>query len=451
MTTVKIDLSQTIGRIKPMHAVGQPPMAGGFKSLDLSPINFLKEANIPYSRLHDVGGAFGGNRFVDIPNLFRNFDADETDPANYDFAFTDYLLKGMEEYGVKPIFRLGVTIENQFHIKAYHIDPPKDYNKWARICEHVIRHYNEGWADGFHMNIEYWEIWNEPDNGVPGENQMWLGTNEQFYELYDVAAKHLKACFGDTIKVGGYGACCPRGVFHDCEKYGVDPSVAGALINPTKIGYFRMEFLEGFFAYIKEHNSPIDFFSWHSYATVEQTVEISKFMGRFLTARGYGKLETMLNEWNGPHAEIQHGTSYASAQVAAMMCALQNCPTDMLCYYDARLNAGRYAGFFQPYAAIPVSTYYSFKAFGKLYAMGTQVLCESDTYKLYAVAAIGENTAGALITNTTGETQEVTTTLRGGKVYLIDEDHFISLTDWNSENFTLLPDQTVYIEKEGSN
>ena len=62
--------------------------------------------------------------------------------------------------------------------------------KWAEICEHIIRHYNEGWADGFYYNIEYWEIWNEPDN-----SQMWTGTPEEFYELYRVAANHLKSCF----------------------------------------------------------------------------------------------------------------------------------------------------------------------------------------------------------------------------------------------------------------
>ncbi|MBO5908720.1 MAG: hypothetical protein J6Q67_02930, partial [Clostridia bacterium] len=146
MAKINIDFSKQIGNIKPMHAVGQPPFAGGFLKFDFSYINHLKEANIPYSRLHDVGGAFGGNRFVDIPNLFRDFDADENDPISYDFAFTDVLLEAMNEYGIKPIFRLGVTIENQAHIKAYRINPPNDPAKWARICEHVIRHYNEGWA-----------------------------------------------------------------------------------------------------------------------------------------------------------------------------------------------------------------------------------------------------------------------------------------------------------------
>ena len=447
MAHISMDFEKKIGKVKPMHAVGQPPMLGGFLSLDLSPIHYLEEANIPYARLHDVGGAFGGGRFVDIPNLFRNFDADETDPASYDFAFTDYLLKGMAEYHVAPIFRLGVTIENQAHIKAYHIYPPKDYKKWARICEHVIRHYNEGWAEGFHYDIKYWEIWNEPDNGPAGANQMWIGTNEQFYELYHVAASHLKACFGDAIKVGGYGACAPRGIFMEPEKYGVDLSVIKAPQAPNATGFHRLEFLFGFFEYIRAHQSPIDFFSWHSYDNAEKTVEMAKFFQRTLDKYGYSDLETLMDEWNGAHADIQHGTSYAASQVAAMMCAMHSTTTDMLCFYDARMSGGTYGGLFNPGTHQPYCTYYSFAAFGKLCAMGTAAACQSDTQKLYALAACGEGKQGALITNTTGEAQQVTTSLQGATVYLIDADHHLAATDWDSAAFTLQVDQTVYLEK----
>lgn len=149
-----------------MHAVGQPSFERCFRKFDFSPMQHLKNANVPYSRLHDVGGAFGSNHFIDIPNIFRDFDADELDPNSYDFSFTDSLLEAMNSYRLKPIYRLGVTIENPMPIKALWIHPPKDYAKWARICEHIIRHYNKGWADGFFYDIKYWEIWGEPENDV---------------------------------------------------------------------------------------------------------------------------------------------------------------------------------------------------------------------------------------------------------------------------------------------
>ena len=140
--------------------------------------HYLTEAGIPYSRLHDVGGGFGDGKYVDVPNIFRNFDADENDPANYDFTFTDLLLNQLVKANVEPYYRLGVTIENAAHIKSYWIDSPKDYAKWARICEHIIRHYTEGWANGFHYKITYWEIWNEADGRA---KQMWTGTREELY------------------------------------------------------------------------------------------------------------------------------------------------------------------------------------------------------------------------------------------------------------------------------
>ncbi|MBO7176721.1 MAG: hypothetical protein J6W14_05045, partial [Clostridia bacterium] len=155
---------------------------------------------IPRSRLHDCCGRFGGCHYVDIPNVFPNFDADENDPANYDFYYTDEYIGAIIKEGAQIVYRLGVTIE--WGTKKYTCFPPKDPAKWARICEHIIRHYNEGWADGFHYGITYWEIWNEPENPP-----MWQGTREEYFELYRVASKHLKACFGDSIKVGGYGSC----------------------------------------------------------------------------------------------------------------------------------------------------------------------------------------------------------------------------------------------------
>ena len=150
MANINISTDRKVKKMKPMHGGGQPPI-GGYNLVEF--FHYMTDAGIPFSRLHDVGGPFGSNRFVDIPNIFRNFDADENDPDNYDFVFTDYLIKAIIDAGVEPYFRLGITIENHAYIKAYNTHPPKDPEKWARICEHIIRHYTEGWANGHRYTI----------------------------------------------------------------------------------------------------------------------------------------------------------------------------------------------------------------------------------------------------------------------------------------------------------
>ena len=97
---IKVFPSKALGPVKPVNGVGQPPFFGVG---DFPMFRYLKEAGIPFSRLHDVGGMFGRNVFVDIPNVFRDFDAEETDPDNYDFTFTDLLLNALDEAGFPDV------------------------------------------------------------------------------------------------------------------------------------------------------------------------------------------------------------------------------------------------------------------------------------------------------------------------------------------------------------
>lgn len=102
-----------------------------------------KAARIPYSRNHDsnVYMIHGGPYAHDITAIFPCFDADPYDPASYDFACTDEDILVTLDAGTKPFFRLGQTIEHQ--IKKHATLPPKDFHKWAVICEHIIRHYTD--------------------------------------------------------------------------------------------------------------------------------------------------------------------------------------------------------------------------------------------------------------------------------------------------------------------
>ena len=449
MARICVNFDEVSGKIKPMHATGQPPFLGGFCKLDFSYINYLKEANIPYSRLHDVGGAFGSNRYVDIPNIFRNFDADENDPASYDFAFTDALLEGMYEYDVEPIFRLGVTIENQCHIKAYHIHPPKDFMKWARICEHIVRHYNEGWADGYHYGIKYWEIWNEPENSnIVEKNQMWTGTAEQYYELYDITSKHLKSCFGDSIKVGGYAACGFYKIFDTPEKYGLNIERREGVRYSSEKEQYRIDFLYGFLEYISSHKSPIDFFSWHTYLSTEENAIMSDFVNKVLTEYGYANIETILDEWNNvARVHDSLGTSFAAAEAATMLLVMQNKPTSMLCYYDSRIMSSSYCGMFNCLTKKPYCLYYVFYAFGQLYSLGNQVKCTVDEKGIYAVAASDAGNKAVMITNTSGADVKIETNIaQDFDVYLIDEEHLLEKVDAKANGFVLKQNQVVLIK-----
>ncbi len=453
MAKINVDFNKIIGQIKPMHAVGQPPLSG----TNCSKFQYLKDAYIPFSRLHDVGGWFGGNLYVDVPNIFRDFSADENDPANYDFTFTDILIKGLYDYGCAPVYRLGVTIENFFEIKVYRTDPPEDFAKWARICEHIIRHYNEGWADGFEYGIEYWEIWNEPEVGLPHPvtgNGMWRGSKEQYYELYGIAAKHLKKCFGDKIKIGGYACSGLFGLFGDPEKYGIDtPKLEGKRYNSEQETY-RIDFFYGFFDYLKKNDVPIDFFTWHSYMTLEQTGFAADFFSRELKKLGFGHVESHLNEWNLAFGANDYQfqetreTSFASSQSTAMLLMMQDKDVDMLNYYDARINTSCYAGLFNPLDSKPLATYYGFYAFGEMYGkLKNQAKVEIDGENLYAVAATDGVRQAIMISNPKKVAQEIETNLpEGMNVYLIDKEHHFTKEEMSSSKFTLGAEQVVYIK-----
>lgn len=405
MATIEVKLSEHIKKMKPMHGGGQPPVTSTASDAFF---HYLTEAGIPYSRLHDVNGAFGGYKYVDVPNIFRDFNADENDPASYDFTFTDLLLEQLHRAGVEPYYRLGVTIENAAKVKSYWIYPPKDYAKWARIAEHIIRHYTEGWADGFHYKITYWEIWGEPDN-----TDLWQGTKEEYYAFYHTVASHLKSCF-PHLKIGAYGSCGFYAAVNPPEKR-------------TPWGLYMIEFFHRFFDYLKEHDTPIDFFSWHSYAPTEAVTKMDAWLHEALVAHGYGDLETHLNEWD-PYAE-EFGTGHHAAELAAMMISMQKGNPAVCCIYDMRTANAPYCPLFNPITHKPVQGYYSLVAFNTLYRLGTQVAVSTDHEKLYALAASDGTRHALLLSNLTDETQTLDFSgidLSRARFHAIDNERLLS-------------------------
>lgn len=384
--TMQVDFEQNIGRVKPFHGICNAPIHGS----DTKLYHFLGDAGIPFSRLHDTGGALGGGRFVDIENIFRNFDADTEDPAAYDFAFTDWLLEQITGQGTEIIFRLGATIENDHRLKAYHIFPPKDCLKWAKICEGIIRHYNHGWADGYHYNIRYWEIWNEPDNEPELEdNPMWKGTKEQYFELYATTANYLKTKF-PYIRIGGYASCGFYAISGDFVK--------NANSSP-RTSYF-VDFFHEFMTYISSeaHPAPLDFFSWHSYAGSNSNKSWSVYVREQLDHYGFRETESILDEWN-PGIE-RRGTELDACMILEMMLSLHEAPLDIMTYYDGQVH-GSYNGLFDPVKLDIFPAYYALHAYNELYELKHLVHCDGGTFP--ALAACDGRTGKLLCVNVTKE------------------------------------------------
>lgn len=431
MYSINVYFDNICGVIKPMHAINNIPTEP--TSSDEA-YRRLNEANIPYSRLHDTGGQFGGAHYVDTANIFPDFDADENDPASYDFAFTDVLLKNMTEHNIKPFYRLGTTIENYHKIKAYNIFPPRDFEKWARICEKIIRHYNEGWADGFYMNIEHWEIWNEPDNEpVAEDNPMWRGTKEQYFELYKTASLHLKKCF-PNMKIGGYGSCGFYAI--------TDTVVSDTANSSSRVDYF-VEFFHDFLDYVKKNKLPLDFFSWHSYAGIAENIRYAQYAKQQLSKHGFPDCPVYLNEWN-PGTQ-NRGTQKDAAAILSMMLALQNTPTDMCMYYNMRLSSA-YCGVFNPLNGDVFNAYYAFYMFGRLYSLKNQAQCTVNGDNIYAAAAVGENEKGLAVANNNdfSVTMEINGVSPCGKAYRVNGEKTMSEENFE-KNLTLLPYEIVYI------
>ena len=437
MENLKFDLSKNDGKFKVMNATNGGPWHKRHANDQFrSNLADYKAARIPYSRNHDsaVHGIYGGPYSHDITNIFPNFDADVNDPESYDFACTDEAILVCLDAGTETFFRLGQTIEHQ--VKKHGTIPPKDFNKWAQICEHIIRHYNEGWADGYKLNIQYWEIWNEPDLDPDDSTnkRTWGGTKAQFFDFYEVASKHLKKCF-PNLKIGG-------------------PAIAG-----------NEDWADDFLREMKQRNAPLDFFSWHVYCwEPEYVAEKAENIKNLMDKNGYGNAESILNEWNYVKNWVEGfvdsiktiiGMKGAAFIMSCMTCA-QHSSIDMLMYYDTRPSP--FNGVFDMYTYERFKGYYPMMWYGKLYDADHEIICENDPKNIYSLCGIKNDGKTVTIityyTDNENEAEEKQISVdfgRGGvyKIHLLDEEHDgEEICETSDLTFTLKPNSCLLIEEK---
>lgn len=429
--------------MKPVHGFNNAARITGYGKL-LPEFAALKA---PFIRLHDTCGEYGGAHYIDIPNIFPDFSADENLPDSYDFTLSDLYIGEIVKSGSEIMFRLGVTIEHA--PKKYHIFAPSDAEKWASVCEHIVRHYNCGWANGFHMNIKYWEIWNEPDGLDPSVEPfgppMWCGTAEEYYRLYSVTARRIKKAHPDVF-VGGYSSC-----------YILGANVGGKWTEGP------VDFFTDFLKYITspKTSAPLDFFSWHGYLGRDRLEKLEReytFVKKTLSAYGFSDIPVFDTEWNCNIATgevdenrtvyyVNMRNEYGASHAAAALCEMQRLGIDGAMYYDAQLWCA-YGALFNVPELTPTKTYYAFRAFSELYALGNACKAECDGCA-YVCAASDGNICRMIISNI--KDFDVDTEINIGEyvsaaAYLTDRDSTEKPFTVTHGRLTLPANSFVYIE-----
>lgn len=322
LRTLHVDASKVTGHIRSFQGVnGQPtPVMEGLPKL----VREYKDLRLDIVRTHDfMGPTEIDSRYVNddpllawlVPNteqraklvaagnasiIFPDWNADPEKAESYRFGPTDDVIRAIQETGAEVYYRIGRSW-------GANRNPPADLDKFADIVKHIAMHYNQGWAQGFHDNIRYWEFWNEPET-------FWSGTPEQFYSLYEKTARALKSVDA-SLKVGG-----------------------DAKALPMDDGPWR----EGFLDYCAAHKLPLDFYSWHTYADNSadpyDAVRIGDELRSLLDAKGFRNAESILSEWNlssdftEVEKQILQGADNA-AYIGAVLIYLQDSTIDRAEFY----------------------------------------------------------------------------------------------------------------------
>jgi len=405
---IDVDFAKVVGRIRPLHGVNCGPLAEAF-TIDLSWL--FHQLDIPYVRL--IAPNWPGTDCVQINFVFPDFDADPADSANYDFEKTDDYIAAVLRAGARPIYSLGYTAERDVLGNKYkkHNVPPKDFQKWATICVNIIRHYNDGWADGHHWDIKYWEVWNEPDN-----YGFWTGTVEQYADLYEIVSKMIKA-HDSKLKVGG-------------------PGIAS-----------NLSWLDKFLGICAQRKLALDFCSWHCYHPTPSGSYLKSFkVEELLKRHGFTDTESHLGEWSpvplswremrsDPFKAREFFTRTGSAEGGAfdvaLLTFLQDSPVDIATFYSGdTLRWG-----FADRNGAPKTSFYAFKAFAKTLDTPVRVSVTGDDkeHGLAVLAGISEDRSRAsiLISNHAATYRRYELTLRNvpwkdkttSTTYLVDDQH----------------------------
>jgi xylan 1,4-beta-xylosidase len=206
--SIKVDAEVTTGPIEPVwNGIGGSlglaltPQGGRLlKRIDeASPYPFYRRCwgitesgiAVPFAAEADYGST----------NVYQ---VDENGRPFYEFTLFDQIFDRILTGDFIPIMHIGsmpdslsssplLTIREREDLEKY---PPKDYDNWYSLVYNIVKHCVERYGKEKVAKWK-WELWNEPDI-----KEYWLGTEEEYFRLYDFTAAAVKAALPEA-QIGG--------------------------------------------------------------------------------------------------------------------------------------------------------------------------------------------------------------------------------------------------------
>jgi xylan 1,4-beta-xylosidase len=260
------------------------------------------ECGFQYLRFH---GLFHDDMFV-----YREVDGQPV----YNFQYVDELFDRLLEIGVRPFVEFGfcpgdlASLQGTVFWWKGHGSPPKDYDRWAELVERTVRH----WIGRYGLEQVcqwYFEVWNEPNL-----RPFFTGTKSQYFQLYAVTARALKA-IDPRLRVGGPAT---SNFVPDARFDGETEDLAGhdMVLEAQDLDAldWKPVWMESFLDFCRAQALPVDFVSCHPYPTdwaldehgqgrkstrgVDATPRDLARLREMVAASPYPQAEIHLTEWN---------------------------------------------------------------------------------------------------------------------------------------------------------
>jgi len=241
---IEVDVQAPMGPLNTFfrHSVGAGRANEGLRAdwqAQLAEVH--RDAGFRYIRMHGL--------LTDDMGVYQ---VDERGRERYNFQYIDTLFDDILSIGMKPFVELGfmpsamASGDKTIFWWRGNVTPPASYERWGQLIHALTRHWTERYGED-EVKTWYFEVWNEPNLDV-----FWDGSQEDYFRLYESAARAIKSVNPD-YRTGG-------------------PATAGAAWLPEFIGFCDAK------------GVPLDFVTTHSYGVEQGFVDEFGRSGTVLSA-----------------------------------------------------------------------------------------------------------------------------------------------------------------------